>query len=80
MADSTPTPSPITEEQLQLVIEAIEYIASSPSRRGKVTITIINGEFRFTEPMPLLDGCANEITEARAWLWEQREKKNRRAR
>lgn len=78
MADSTPTPSPITEEQLQLVIEAIQAVTDSPARRGKVTITIINGCIRFVEPSPLLD--TTEIQQARAWLWEQRERAGRRTR
>ncbi len=75
-----PTPCPIDEEQLGLVIDAVDLVAGSPSACGEVIITIKGGIVAYVTPAPSLAARSGHLTQERLWLWDRMEKKGRRTR
>lgn len=67
-----PAPSPIDDEQLQLLLESIEQVAASPAGCGEVLVTIRDGKITFIQPAPSLDARSARVASSRTWLWRMR--------
>lgn len=79
MTNQDTCPTPIDDEQLQLYLEAIQAVTESPSGCGTVITTIKDGRVTFIQYSPSLDARPHHVTDARIYLQEQREKKNKRS-